>query len=570
MDEPTFGEDGPPDNPSPDGPRPADHDGSTSADTDLPRAPVQRLPDDLLPSAVTRRRFVLGVGFGAATIAFLRRLPTPPDTAGAAGPTTLPAVPRPTTVPPAPTTGVPDIQPSLGASEVAQDGRVHDVVVAGGRVIDPETGFDAVAHVGIDGDTVTRISLDPLVGSTTLDATGLVVAPGFIDILSYRPNGYGEWNKIADGVTTNLCMHGIDGPMHEFLRLTAEHRPPVNYGGATDQYSHRVSLEVNLDYASDPQLNELIRLADVDIRAGALGIHEQPEYVPGVTLDEMLRHGDLAAAHGVPLCLHIRYSENLEPGTQEEAVDEAISVARRTGCAVHIEHLNSTGGTGRMSEAVAQLDSARSEGLSITACTYPYTFWATKPGTARFKDFQEKFGISYGDLQVAGTSTRLDEAGWRRAIAENSLVAAFAMSDDDVDTLLRTPWTLLGSDAILERPHNNHPRASGCFSRVLGHYVRDRGVLTLPEALAKMTILPARLLDGRSPAMARRGRLQAGAAADVTVFDPAAISDRATIEQTWLESTGVHHVLVGGQVVRSGGVTDRSVRPGVAILSGQA
>jgi dihydroorotase len=144
------------------------------------------------------------------------------------------------------------------------------------------------------------------------------------------------------------------------------------------------------------------------------------------------------------------------------------------------------------------------------------------------------------------------------------------MSDDDVDTLLRTPWTLLGSDAILERPHNNHPRASGCFSRVLGHYVRDRGVLTLPEALAKMTILPARLLDGRSPAMARRGRLQAGAAADVTVFDPAAISDRATIEQTWLESTGVHHVLVGGQVVRSGGVTDRSVRPGVAILSGQA
>jgi dihydroorotase len=570
MDEPTIGEDGRPDNSPPDGPGPANHDGSTSADTELPRSPVQRLPDDLLPSAVTRRRFVLGVGFGAATIAFLRRLPTPTGTAGTTGPTTLPVVPRSSTEPPTPTTGVPDVQPSLDGSGAPPDNRVHDVVVAGGRVIDPETGFDAVAHVGIDGDTVTRISLDPLVGSTTLDATGLVVAPGFIDILSYPTNGYGEWNKIADGVTTNLCMHGIDGPMHEFLRLTAEHRPPVNYGGATDQYSHRVSLKVDLDYASDPQINELIRLADVDIRAGALGIHEQPEYVPGVTLDEMLRHGDLAAAHGVPLCLHIRYSENLEPGTQEEAVDEAISVARRTGCAVHIEHLNSTGGTGRMSEAVAQLNSARSEGLSITACTYPYTFWATKAGTTRFNDFQEKFGISYGDLQVAGTSTRLDEAGWRRAIAEKSLVAAFAMSDDDVDTLLRTPWTLLGSDAILERPHNNHPRASGCFSRVLGHYVRDRGVLTLPEALAKMTILPARLLDGRSPAMARRGRLQAGAAADVTVFDPATISDRATIEQTWLESTGVHHVLVGGQVVRSGGVTDRSVRPGVAILSEQA
>ena len=141
------------------------------------------------------------------------------------------------------------------------------------------------------------------------------------------------------------------------------------------------------------------------------------------------------------------------------------------------------------------------------------------------------------------------------------------MSDDDIDTSLAAPWVMVGSDAILERPHNNHPRSTGCFSRVLGTYVRERGVITLSEALAKMTILPARLLESRSPAMARRGRLQAGAAADVTVFDPATISDRSTIEQTWLESIGVHHVLVGGQVVRSAGVTDRSVRPGVPILS---
>jgi N-acyl-D-aspartate/D-glutamate deacylase len=126
---------------------------------------------------------------------------------------------------------------------------------------------------------------------------------------------------------------------------------------------------------------------------------------------------------------------------------------------------------------------------------------------------------------------------------------------------------MVGSDAILERPHNNHPRASGCFSRVLGHYVRDQGVLTLPEALAKMTILPARLLEGSSPAMAQRGRLSAGAAADVTVFDPATISDRATIEKTWLESVGVHHVVVNGQVVREAGTTNRSARPGVPLLS---
>ena len=544
MDDPTEGADDPSDSPVPGG-----------------------LDDDLRASAVSRRRCVLGVGFGAASIAFLRRLPGHPGDPGAAGPSTVPAVPRSTIVPLAPTTGMPDVQPSLDETVAAPDDRVHDVVVAGGRVIDPETGFDAVAHVGIDGDTVSRISLDPLVGSTTLDAAGLVVAPGFIDILSYPPNGYGEWHKIADGVTTNLCMHGIDNSMDAFLREAAEHRPPVNYGGATAQYTHRKAIHVGLNYASDPQITELVRLADVDLRAGALGIHQQPEYTIGLTRDEMLRHGDLAAAHGVPLCLHLRYSENLAPGTQEEAVAEAIAVASRTGCAVHIEHINSTGGTGRMGEAIAQIDAARSEGLAITACTYPYTFWGTRAGTARYNDFQEKFGISYGDLQVAGTSERLDAAGWQQARADNKHVAAFAMSDDDIDTSLAAPWVMVGSDAILERPHNNHPRSTGCFSRVLGTYARERGVITLSEALAKMTILPARLLESRSPAMARRGRLQAGAAADVTVFDPATISDRSTIEQTWLESIGVHHVLVGGQVVRSAGVTDRSARPGVPILS---
>ena len=219
-----------------------------------------------------------------------------------------------------------------------------------------------------------------------------------------------------------------------------------------------------------------------------------------------------------------------------------------------------------MAEAIAQMEAGRAEGLALTACTYPYTYWATYAGSARFNDFQEKYDISYEDLQVAGETNRLDEAGWRRAHDDNKLTAAFAMSDDDIDTALATPWVMIGSDAILHSHHNNHPRAAGCFSRVLGTYVRDRGVLGLTEALAKMTILPAQLLESRSPAMARRGRLQAGAVADVTVFDPSTITDQATIAKTWLESTGIHHVLVGGQVVRSSGKTDQSVRPGIPIL----
>ncbi|MBJ30799.1 MAG: aminoacylase [Acidimicrobiaceae bacterium] len=519
--------------------------------------------DDLRPEAVGRRRVLLGLGFGAGLVTLGRRLPgrgTP--AAGPAPTTTTTSAPRSTTTRASDATTRTEPAPSTTV-----DDHLYDLVVEGGRIVDPDSGFDGVANVGIDGDTVTTIADGSLTGRRTLNARGLVVAPGFIDVLSYPVNGYGEWNKVADGVTSNLCMHGIDGTMERFLARSAGHAPPVNVGGATDQYEHRKSMGIGIDYATDPQVEDLLRRAEADLRAGALGIHQQPEYTVGVTLDEMLRHGELAARHGVPLCLHLRHSENLEPGTQEEAVDEAVTVARRTGCAIHVEHLNSTGGTGRMREAVAQIEAARSDGLAVTACTYPYTYWATYAGSARFDRFREKYGITVADLQVAGTTGRLDEAGWQRARAENRLTAAFAMSDDDIDTALTTPWIMIGSDAILQEHHNNHPRGSGCFSRVLGHYVRERGLLSLPDALARMTILPARLLERRCPDLARRGRLSVGSVADVTIFDPATISDRSTIEKTWLPSVGVHHVVVSGQVVREAGTDDRSVRPGVPLLS---
>ena len=522
---------------------------------------------DPVPVSMARRRVLLGLGFGAANLVLLRNLTVRPrPTDPGAGPASQ-ATPPTTTTPPA---GVSTPQVPLVLDDslaVAADDHVYDRVIAAGRVIDPDSGFDAIAHVGIDGDTITRISLDPLTGSSTIDASGLVVSPGFIDILSYPPNGYGEWFKIADGVTTNLNLHGIDDPMNRFLERAAGNDPPVNYGGAADQYEHRKSMGLNLGRARGAELDDLVRRAEVDILAGALGIHEQPEYTVDLTFDEMLRHGEVAAHYSVPLCLHVRYSENLPPGTQEEALDEAISVARRTGCMVHIEHVNSTGGTGRMAEAIAQLEAAQASGLSITACTYPYTFWATSAGNARFENFREKYGISYGDLQVAGTDERLTEETFRAARAARLLTAAFAMSDDDIDTSLTAPWVMIGSDAILERPHNNHPRSTGCFSRVLGHYVRERGLLTLPEALAKMTILPARLLGGISPAMARRGRIQSGAVADITVFDPTTIIDTSTIADPAREAEGVRHVLVGGRPVRTDGVNDQGVRPGVAILS---
>lgn len=532
-----------------------------------------QLPDDGStpvepdPGAITRRRVLLGLGFGAANLALLRRITKRPPRLSAT-PATTPVSTSTTTSTTRPSaTTAPAVPPVLDDSvKVSTDDHVHDTVIAGGRVIDPDSGFDAVAHVGIDGDTITRISLEPLSGASTIDATSLVVSPGFIDILSYPPNGYGEWFKVADGVTTNLCLHGIDNPMTHFLKMSADNDPPVNYGGATDQSTHRTIMGLGAGRARGEDLDDLVDRAEADVLAGALGIHEQPEYTVDASFDEMLRHGEVAARYGVPLCLHVRYSENLAPGTQEEALDEAIRVATQTGCHIHIEHINSTGGTGRMSAAIAQLEAARSSGISVTACTYPYTFWASYAGAPRYKDFREKYGISWGDLQVANTDERLTEETFNTARRENKLTAAFAMSDEDIDISLLTPWVMIGSDAILQRPHVNHPRSTGCFSRVLGHYVRERGLLTMSEALAKMTILPARMLGDISSAMARRGRIQSGAVGDITVFDPRTIIDMSTIADPGLEARGVRHVLVGGQAVRTNGVNNQDVRPGVPIL----
>jgi len=447
-----------------------------------------------------------------------------------------------------------------------------DTVIHNGRVMDPESGFDAVADVGIDGGTVTAITAagTALKGGIVVDAAGLVVAPGFIDILSYEPNEYGIWFKIADGVTTNLGLHGLRSRAVDYFDVWGSEtkRPPTHYGGAFSDPWSRATLGLGIDAPASPaQIDALVKMCDEDLTRGYLAVDFEPEYTPGVAFDEIKALATVAKDHDVPATFHARYSDDVPPGTNAEALSEVLRVARETGARVHVEHIISTGGTYTMRQSLKTLEQARKDGIQVTACTYPYDYWATYLASARFNaGWQERFHISYGDLAIVGTGERLTQATFAKYQAKNALTAAYAIPERDVKASLQADWVMLGSDAILEPGNKNHPRSTGCFARAIGRYTRDKKVLPLMDALAKATILPAKLTENGAPAMRKKGRLQIGADADITVFDPKTLIDRSTIEAPGVESEGVRYVFVDGHVVRDPQGNRRSVRPGNAIV----
>jgi dihydroorotase len=422
-------------------------------------------------------------------------------------------------------------------------------------------------NVGIRGGTIQAISSDSLAGTWIIDASGLVVAPGFIDILSYDPSEPGVWAKISDGVTTALAMHGGAADPRRWYSAWERQRPPINFG--TSFFYAEARLKYVTDRyraASHADIVELCAMADTALANGALGISFALEYTPGISRAEIVPLMALATQYGVPVFFHARYSDMEEPGTNFDALHEIIEDARTTGAAVHVGHLNSTGGTFSMALSLAIIDSARGAGIDITACIYPYTFWGTYLNSARFDaGWQNRFHITYSDLQLGGSGERLNPESFARYRKLGKLAVAYAIPDEDNRTALLAPYVMIGSDAVLQYGYNNHPRASGTFSRTIAVYVREQGILSLMDAVAKMTILPAKRMERACSGMKRKGRVQVGADADIVLFDAERIRDRATVDHPELTSQGIEYVLVAGKVVKDPKGLRRTVRAGTPI-----
>ncbi len=375
-------------------------------------------PPDDKPAGITRRTMLLGAGFGLANVALVGALVT--ERSGASDSSTTP-----TSRVAVKGERVQHAPPAIDGAQPPPAGHVFDRVITGGRVIDPDTGYDQVANVGIDGDRITAISTKSLTGKASIDAANLVVAPGFIDLLSYEPNDFGTWYKIGDGITTNLGMHGLNSLPDAFFEFygSGANRPPVHYGGAFDDPWMRLHDHIPTRAALGSQISELSAQVESGFGSGWLGVDFEPEYTPWVTDTEITALATVAAKYDMPVFFHARYSSPNEPGKNNAAaLAEVLQIAETTGASVHVDHITSTGGTHTMPQSVATLEQARARGVDVTACMYPYTFWATYAASPRFGEgWQQRYEISYGDLQIPGTPQRLTEATFVQAQRRNAL-----------------------------------------------------------------------------------------------------------------------------------------------------
>jgi len=480
----------------------------------------------------------------------------------------------------------------LIAPVFAQD---YDIVISNGRVMDPETGLDAIRNVGIRGEAVVAISDRTLHGETEVDATGLVVSPGFIDLHAHGQSARANEFQAMDGVTTALELESGVPDVAMFMATRAGNAV-INYGASVSHGALRTwsmsEHEGDLDAmvakmqeageATDELLGLLSdtlasgrykeleparypvlwRRLEKGLTDGALGIGMPHAYYPGVAPDETFHLFAFAAEQGAPIYTHVK-------GMGVSGVQEVVSNAVATGAPLHIVHINSSS----LSQYQTNLDvilGAQERGADITTEAYPYTAASTGIQSALFDDgWQEVMGISYGDIQWQDTGERLTEETFNKYREEGGVVIIHLMKPEWIKAILSDPRVMVASDGMPYAP-GAHPRSAGTFSRFLGRYVRDQEMISLMGGLAKVTLMPAERLEAISPQMKRKGRIQIGSDADITIFSAENIIDTAEFEGGLSYSEGVQYVLVNGQFVVWDGELVEGARPGRGILGKKA
>lgn len=499
---------------------------------------------------------------------------------------------------------------SSGTNGPSIDSLMCDLVIQGGRVIDPDTGLDGPRNVGIIDDQIVAVTDQALSGRRIIQAAGMVVAPGFIDLHSHGQAIAECRLQALDGVTTALELEAGAAPVSIAYRRSQEEGRPVNFGFSASWAAARMHVvggdplsgwpmsEINARLGADGwrkgatemQTKQLLTVLERELADGALGIGVMLGYAPATDPAEYVHIAQLAANAGVPTYTHARPLIEQDQDVIVDGAQEITRVAGETGAHMHYCHINSTS-TRHLARVHTLIDVVRAEGATITTEIYPYGAGMTAIGSDYFDpDRLHVLGATGTPSDVIYAATgetvssvdrlmeiRVTDPGglaFIKSFDEDTSLERLAMlaalpraviASDAVPLVPEPGRTFLSTDWPLPKFVRTHPRGAGTFARTLRVAVRQTGRLSLSDAVAKCALWPAQIVELAAPAMRRKGRVQVGCDADLIVFDIASVTDNATYEHTVRPSSGFSWVIVNGIPVVADGELLTSSLPGRAV-----
>ena len=445
---------------------------------------------------------------------------------------------------------------------------VYDRVILGGHVMDPASTLDAVRNIGLVDGRIAVITTQAIRGRDTVDARGLVVAPGFIDLHAHGQTPETYRVQSLDGVTTSLELElGTSHVAAWYRERSAGGGERSNYGVSIGHIKVRMAVmhdsgtvmpvsDGAYRAATPAQIDEIAKRIEIGLSEGAVDIGAGFPYTPAATRDELLAVFRVAARTKTPVHAHII------PGVA--GLKEALALAGETNAPLHVVHINSAG----LAETPVMLEmisDARAHGRDVTTEAYPYDAGMTEIQSATIQDiYRAAADERLAELEWPRTGERLNRESFERYSRIGGPVVVHTNTEQMVAVAITSPLTIIASDAYWQNG-TGHPRTTGTFSKVLGRYVREAHSLSLMEAIRKMTLMPAQRLEARVPAMRQKGRLRVGADADITIFDASVVLDRSTYREPSLSPVGILHVIVNGVSVVTNGRAVEGVAPGRAV-----
>jgi len=446
---------------------------------------------------------------------------------------------------------------------VSTSNAVYDRVILGGRVIDPESGLDDVRNIGLLDGRIGAITPEPVRGRDTIDARGLVVVPGFVDLHDHGTTPETYRLRSLDGVTTTLELELGTSDVEAWYRERSAGQL-INYGVSVGHIKVRMAVmddpgtfmpvgEGAYRTASADRIVEIAELITRGLRQGAICIGAGFPYTPAATREELLTVFRIAAKTKTPIHVHIT------PGSA--GLGEALALAAETNAPLQVVHINSSS-LAETPGMLAMISEARAHGRDVTTEAYPYAAGMTEIQSATIQDiYREASDERLAELEWPRTGERLNRESFARYSQIGGPIVVHTNTEPMVAVAITSPLTMIASDGYWQNG-TGHPRTTGTFSRVLGRYVRERHSLSLMDAIRKMTLMPAQRLEARVPGMRQKGRLNVGADADITIFDAATVVDRSTYREPSLSPIGIEHVIVNGVSVVAGARPVDGVTPG--------